>query len=137
MQSTKHEKKLGREKLERIVEMCVAIESHVADPFTLNIDDIIKVVKEYFPHWEHPEELKLDAETLHHLASVTSTIRDVPSEVVLTEEDGMKGPCAVNLHNAVTISQDRLGRTVGGPTLSQKAIECQKSCRLMEEVWMA
>jgi hypothetical protein len=70
MQSTKHEKKLGREKLERIVEMCVAIENHTADPFTLNIDDIIKVIKEYFPHWEHPDELKLDAETLHHLATV-------------------------------------------------------------------
>ena len=40
------------------------------DPFTLNIDEIIKVVKEYFPHWEHPDELKLDAETLHHLATV-------------------------------------------------------------------
>ncbi len=70
MQSTKHEKKLGKEKLERIVEMCVAIENHTADPFTLNLDDIIKVVKEYFPHWEHPDELKLDAETLHHLATV-------------------------------------------------------------------
>jgi hypothetical protein len=70
MQSTKHEKKLGREKLERIVEMCVAIENHTTDPFTLNIDDIIKVIKEYFPHWEHPDELKLDAETLHHLATV-------------------------------------------------------------------
>ncbi len=70
MQSTKHEKKLGREKLERIVEMCVTIENHTADPFTLNIDEIIKVVKEYFPHWEHPDELKLDAETLHHLATV-------------------------------------------------------------------
>ena len=46
------------------------------------------------------------------VAPITSTIRDVPSEVVLTEEDGMKGPCAVNLHNAVTISQDRLGRRV-------------------------
>ena len=44
------------------------------------------------------------------VAPITSTIRDVPSEVVLTEEDGMKGPCAVNLHNAVTISQNRLGR---------------------------
>ena len=46
------------------------------------------------------------------VAPITSTIRDVPSEVVLTEEDGVKGPCAVNLHNAVTISQDRLGRRV-------------------------
>jgi mRNA interferase MazF len=44
------------------------------------------------------------------VAPVTSTIRGVPSEVVLNEEDGMKSPCAVNLHNAVTVSQQRLGR---------------------------
>jgi mRNA interferase MazF len=44
------------------------------------------------------------------VAPITSTIRGVPSEVVLHEEDGMKAPCAVNLHNAVTISRNRLGR---------------------------
>ena len=70
MQSTKAQKKLGKEKLERIIEMCVAIENHAVDPFTLNVDEIIKVVKEYFPHWQNPDELKLDAEALHHLASV-------------------------------------------------------------------
>ena len=70
MQSTKEPKKLGRERLERIIEMCIVIENHNVDPFTLNIDEIIKVVKEYFPHWQNPDELKLDAETLHHLASV-------------------------------------------------------------------
>ena len=70
MQSTKAQKKLGREKLERIIEMCIAIENHTVDPFTLNVDEIIKVVKEYFPHWQNPDELKLDAEALHHLASV-------------------------------------------------------------------
>ena len=46
------------------------------------------------------------------VAPITSTIRGVPSEVVLSEEDGMKAPCAVNLHNAVTVSQQRLGRRV-------------------------
>jgi|SRR6185312_2825941 mRNA interferase MazF len=46
------------------------------------------------------------------VAPVSSTIRDVPSEVVLNEEDGMKSICAVNLHNAVTVSQQRLGRRV-------------------------
>ena len=46
------------------------------------------------------------------VAPVTSTIRGVPSEVVLSEEDGMKSLCAVNLHNAITISQERLGRRV-------------------------
>ncbi len=70
MQSTKEHKKLGKERLERIIEMCIAIENHTVDPFTLNVDEIIKVVKEYFPHWQNPDELKLDAETLHHLASV-------------------------------------------------------------------
>src|SRR6267154_841988 len=46
------------------------------------------------------------------VAPITSTIRGVPSEVVLNDEDGMKTPCAVNLHNAVTVSQERLGRRV-------------------------
>jgi hypothetical protein len=70
MQSTKHDKKLGKDKLERIIEMCVAIENHQVEPFTLNIDEIIKIVKQYFPNWENPDELKLDAEALHHLATV-------------------------------------------------------------------
>lgn len=47
------------------------------------------------------------------VAPVTSTIRGVPSEVLLNEEDGMKAPCAVNLHNPVTVTQERLGRRVG------------------------
>jgi mRNA interferase MazF len=46
------------------------------------------------------------------VAPITSTIRGVPSEVILNEEDGMKAPSAVNLHNAVTISQERLGKRV-------------------------
>ncbi len=46
------------------------------------------------------------------VAPITSTVRDVPSEVILDVDDGMKGRCAVNLHNAVTISQERLGKRV-------------------------
>jgi mRNA interferase MazF len=46
------------------------------------------------------------------VAPITSTIRGVPSEVVLDIDDGMKAACAVNLHNAVTVAQDRLGRRV-------------------------
>jgi mRNA interferase MazF len=44
------------------------------------------------------------------VAPITSTIRGVPSEVLLDEADGMKKPCAVNLHNMVTVSQQRLGK---------------------------
>jgi len=46
------------------------------------------------------------------VAPITSTIRGVPSEVRLDQEDGMKAPCAMNLHNAVTVSQQRLGKRV-------------------------
>ena len=38
--------------------------------------------------------------------------RGVPSEVVLNEEDGMKSACAVNLHNAVTVSQQSISITI-------------------------
>ena len=68
--SSKKEQKLGREKLQRIIEMCAAIEAHGVDPFMLDVDDIIKVVKEYFPGWEKPEDFNLDSEAIHHLASV-------------------------------------------------------------------
>jgi mRNA interferase MazF len=47
------------------------------------------------------------------VAPITSTVRGVPSEVILDTEDGMKSPCAVNLHNLVTVSHRRLGRRVG------------------------
>lgn len=46
------------------------------------------------------------------IAPITSSIRGVPSEVVLSEEDGMKAPCAVNLHNMATVSRDDLGKRV-------------------------
>ena len=46
------------------------------------------------------------------VAPITSAIRDVPSEVVLGTDDGMKQPCAVNLHNVVTVARDALGRRV-------------------------
>ena len=70
MQSKKKQKKLGKEKLQRIIEMCMTVENHTVDPFLLDVDSIIKVIKEYFPQWEQTDELNLDAETIHHLASV-------------------------------------------------------------------
>jgi mRNA interferase MazF len=44
------------------------------------------------------------------IAPITSTIRGVPSEVALGPDDGLKMPCAVNLHNVVTVPQASLGR---------------------------
>lgn len=70
MKAEKERKNVGREKLKRIIEMCMAIENNAVDPFLLDVDAIIRVIKEYFPQWEQADELNLDAETLHHLASV-------------------------------------------------------------------
>jgi mRNA interferase MazF len=58
------------------------------------------------------------------VAPITSTIRSVPSEVVLTEEDGMKNPCAVNLHNVVTVSKEHLGRRVAKLSPQRLAAVC-------------
>jgi mRNA interferase MazF len=46
------------------------------------------------------------------VAPITSTVRNVPTEVILDVDDDMKSPCAVNVHNAVTVSQERLSRRV-------------------------
>jgi mRNA interferase MazF len=55
------------------------------------------------------------------VAPITSTVRLVPSEVILDADDGMKSRCAVNLHNAVTVSQERLGKRVA--SLSQERMQ--------------
>jgi len=70
------------------------------------------------PDRERPVLVLTRDSAIGHLATVTvapitSTIRGVPSEVILDIDDGMKGRCAVNLHNAVTVTQTRLGRRVG------------------------
>ena len=70
MQSIKAQKKSGREKLQRIIEMMQDIENHKVDPFLLDVDSILQVVREYFPQWEEADELTLDSEAIHHLASV-------------------------------------------------------------------
>ncbi len=46
------------------------------------------------------------------VAPVTSTIRDIPSEVLLTEADGMPRPCAVNLDHIQTVSKGRIGSLI-------------------------
>ena len=43
------------------------------------------------------------------VAPITSTIRDIPSEVFLTREEGMPRDCAVNLDHIQTVSRDKIG----------------------------
>jgi mRNA interferase MazF len=55
------------------------------------------------------------------VAPVTSTVRGVASEVALSAEDGLKGPCAINLHNIVTVPRQGLGRRVA--QLSERRLD--------------
>jgi mRNA interferase MazF len=58
------------------------------------------------------------------VAPISSTIRGAASEVVLNEDDGMKAPCVVNLHNLVTVSQQRLGQRVAQLSASRMREIC-------------
>ena len=82
------------------------------------------------PDKQRPVLIMTRNSAIGHLATVTvapitSTIRGVPSEVLLDAVDGMKGPCAVNLHNLVTIAQARLVRRV----TSLSVARLQEVCR--------
>ncbi len=68
--SQRKRKRLGKERLERVIDLCKSVEEKSLDPFVVDVDDIIAVVREYFPEWELPEELCLDAEAIHGLSSV-------------------------------------------------------------------
>jgi hypothetical protein len=70
LSSKRRRKKLGSQHLQRIIDLCKSVEERGLDPFIVDVDDIIAVVRKYFPEWESPQELCLDAEAIHHLASV-------------------------------------------------------------------
>jgi len=70
LHSKRQRKRTGSEHLQRIIDLCKSIEERGLDPFLVDVDDIIEVIREYFPEWELPDELCLDAETIHRIASV-------------------------------------------------------------------
>ena len=46
------------------------------------------------------------------IAPITSTIRDIPSEVLLAKADGMPHDCAVNLDHVQTVSKAKIGSSI-------------------------
>ena len=43
------------------------------------------------------------------VAQITTTIRGVPSELALSEDDGLPKPCAANFYNLQTVPKAQLG----------------------------
>jgi len=64
------EKKLNSERIQRVIALCKSVEERGVDPFAVDVDDIIATLQKYFPEWESPEELSMDAEAVQCLASV-------------------------------------------------------------------
>ena len=46
------------------------------------------------------------------IAPVTSTIRDIPSEVFLSRLDGMQNDCAINCDHIQTVSKTKVGSMI-------------------------
>jgi mRNA interferase MazF len=60
------------------------------------------------------------------IAPITSTIRDIPSEVFLSKQDGMINDCAINCDHLQTVSKSKIGSLI--TTLSNnKIIEIRKA----------
>ena len=53
------------------------------------------------------------------VAPITSTIRSIPTEVVLTEADGLPNTCAANCDNLQTIPKSNIGARIAQLTLSK------------------
>lgn len=46
------------------------------------------------------------------IAPITSTIRNIPTEVVLTQEDGLPDICAANFDNLQTVPKSNIGARI-------------------------
>jgi len=46
------------------------------------------------------------------VAPITRTIRDIPSEVLLSKEDGLATDCAINFDHIQTVSKAKLGALI-------------------------
>ena len=68
------------------------------------------------------------------VAPITSTIRDIPTEVVLSKADGVPKDCAVNCDHIQTVAKGRLGSRI--TTLSQdKMSDVAKSIGFALNLW--
>lgn len=62
------------------------------------------------------------------VAPITSVVRDIPSEVLLTKKEGMPRECAVNLDHIQTVSKGKIGTLI--TTLSQEKMSQLRSSLL-------
>lgn len=64
--------KADRERLLRIISMCVDVERKGANPFEVEVKEILDTLRKYLHSWKVLEEFILDAEALNSIASVVN-----------------------------------------------------------------
>jgi mRNA interferase MazF len=47
------------------------------------------------------------------VAPITTTVRDIPSEVVISKDDGVPRRCAVNCDHIQTVPKAKIGKRIG------------------------
>ena len=62
------------------------------------------------------------------VAPITRTIRDIPSEVLLSKEDGLTTDCAINFDHLQTVSKTKLGALI--TTLSRSKLNASRKAIL-------
>lgn len=59
-----------RERLLRIISLCVDVERKGVNPFEVEVKEILDTLKKYLPQWRALEDFVLDAEALNRIASI-------------------------------------------------------------------
>jgi len=67
------------------------------------------------------------------VAPITITVRDIPSEVFLSEADGMSRDCAVNCDHLQTVSKGKIGSLITVLTMS-KIVDVGKAIRFALDI---
>jgi mRNA interferase MazF len=67
------------------------------------------------------------------IAPITTTIRDIPSEVFLSKSDGVAQDCAINCDHLQTVSKEKIGQLIA--TLhSSKLIDVGRAIRFALDI---
>jgi hypothetical protein len=70
MPSERKKRNIGREDLRGIIELCRSVQNRGLNPFLVDVDDLVAILRKYFSEWNDSEDLCLDAEALNEIASI-------------------------------------------------------------------
>lgn len=64
------DRKVGRSRILRIIDLCRTIERRQADPFEVKVLELLDLLRKHLPLWKLPEEFCLDAEAIKEVAKI-------------------------------------------------------------------